>query len=478
MFGLTADGFVKKDLQTIKSEIEIELKSTFGQDIDISESSVFGQIVGLNAKRESNIWDLAEEVYSSQSPGNAEGVSLDRVMALLNVQRLDATATTVQALLSGTAGTIITSGSLAEQQETALQYSLNSNVTLNKSNAIRVLFEITTVLDATLYTIIVDGNTIQYTSGVGATAEDIINGLEAQFSLSDYTFTDNLDGTAYILRNDYVTEWAFTEDANMTVNEVSRNGQFTCTTAGENSLPAQTLNIIVTPISGWDSINNISAGATGTDEETDVELRQRGRSAQRSLGRGTEEAIKGRLQIIPNVSSVLVISNRENTTDVDGRPAKSYEAVVLGGTDQDIADELWLSQPAGIESYGNTTVVVTDSELNSQTIKFSRPENIYVWIEIDLTLYDEEVFPTNGTDQVKDNIVVFGESEYDIGIDVLRQRLYQPVFETSGIASATIKLGTSANPSTPPASYTEVDIAISSREIASIDKTRMIVGIV
>lgn len=478
MYGLLNEGFVKKDLQTIKSEIEESLKSLFGQNIDVSESSVFGQIVGLNAIRETNIWDLAEDVYNSQSPDGAEGINLDRVNALLNIQRLSAVATTAQGILTGVSGTVITLGSLVTQEDTDLDYELLGAVTLDKSSCIGISFGVVTVLDSTDYTITVAGTIFTYTSGSSTTKEDIINGLEALFNLTGYTFLDNLDGTANIYIEDYTTEFSFSHDATMQTLTVSRNGQFACLETGENALPAQTLNIINTPISGWSTVNNLLAGTTGTEQETDQEFRGRRRSAQRAVGRGTDEAIKGRLLTVSNVTSVLVISNRESTIDADSRPGKSFEAIVLGGADLDVADEIWLSQPAGIESYGNTTMTVKDSQDVDQIVKFSRPENVYIWIEVDLTLYSEEVFPTNGTDNVKDSIVDFADDEYDIGIDVLRQRLYTPIFETSGISSAVIRLGTSTSPGTPPGSYTEVDVAINSREIASIDKARMTIGVV
>lgn len=476
MFGLTAEGFVKKDLQTIKTEIEQNLKTIFGQDIDVSDSSVFGQMVGLNAIRESNLWELAEEVYNSQNPDNADNTSLDRVVALVGVTRTPAIATSVMAGLTGEEGITVTTGSLAEQMSTSLQYSLLADVTLSKSSCIGVLFEIDNVIDSTIYTIDVNGTLYTFDSGIGATAESIIIGLGTAFNLADHSFIDNLDGSAQILVDDSTTEFSFLEDSNMVTVSSTRNGQFSGVVTGANSLPAQTLNIIATPISGWLSVNNILTGTTGSDQETDQELRIRTRTAQRALGRGTDEAIKGRMLVLEDVTNAIVVSNRTLAT-VDSRPPKSFEAVVVGGTDEDVANELWLSQPAGIESYGNTTVIVKDSEDNNQTINFSRPESIIVWIEISLTLYSEELFPVDGLSAIKDSIISFGETEYDISVDVLRERLYQPIFQTPGISSAVIKLGTSANPATPPASYNEVNIPISEREIASIDKTRMIVGI-
>ena len=480
-FGLTNQGFVKKDAQTIKSEIEGEFKAVFGTDIDVSESSNFGQIIGLLTKKVSNQWDLAQSVYASQSPDTAVSTQLDRVVALVGVERLEAVSTSANGTMTGDQGTVISTGSLAEKEETGDQFELLEDVTLDKAACVGVDFSVANVLDSTLYTITVDTIDYTYTSGAsGTTAEDIIAGLKIDFDAggTDITYTDNLDGTATLTADDSVTNFSFNEDVNLQTDKVSSNGSYSAVVAGEISLPAGTLNIIVTPISGWDSITNLIAGDTGREEETDEELRTRRLISLRAIGAGTDEAIAGRISEVENVTSSKVTSNRTGTTDADGRPAKSFEAVVEGGADQDIGDVIWDSQPAGIESFGNTTVIVKDSQDNDQTIKFSRPESIFVWYEIDLTLYDEETFPTNGTEAVKDAIIDFGEEEYQVDVDVIRERVYQPIFSVEGIRSAVIKLATSATEVGPPGTYQEVDIEIGAREIASIAKDRMIVGIV
>ena len=75
-FGLTSSGFNPKRLIDIKTEIENELKATFGNSINLLPSSVLGQLVGIMSDREKELWELAEAVYNSQYPATAEGVTL------------------------------------------------------------------------------------------------------------------------------------------------------------------------------------------------------------------------------------------------------------------------------------------------------------------------------------------------------------------------------------------------------------------
>src|SRR5260221_13941560 len=82
--------------------------------------------------------------------------------------------------------------------------------------------------------------------------------------------------------------------------------------------------------------------------------------------------------ILMNIFNVLLINSA--VTDVSaqsaqikgGRPPKSFEAVVQGGSDDDIANQIWLTKPAGIETFGNVNngngVPITDSQGGKQII--------------------------------------------------------------------------------------------------------------
>ena len=68
-------------------------------------------------------------------------------------------------------------------------------------------FTIDTVADGTAYSITIDGTLVSVTSGTGATAEEIVNLLEAEFTTATApgTFVDNEDGTFTVTPADPVT---------------------------------------------------------------------------------------------------------------------------------------------------------------------------------------------------------------------------------------------------------------------------------
>lgn len=69
-------------------------------------------------------------------------------------------------------------------------------------------------------------------------------------------------------------------------------------------------------------------------------------------------------------------------TFVFGRPGHSFEIVVNGGDDTLIAQTILASKPAGIQSYGSTTILVYDDAGNPYNIKFSRPTPVPIYVSI------------------------------------------------------------------------------------------------
>lgn len=144
-YGLTAAGFVLKPQSVIVSEIQTELQGTFGQNINLSPESNFGQIVGILSEREALIWQLALAVYASQYPAGAEGTSVDNILALNNLRRLAAQPTRTAAasiiqsngitlyplVLFGVPGTLIPAGSIVQTNASPpLQFTLDAAVSI------------------------------------------------------------------------------------------------------------------------------------------------------------------------------------------------------------------------------------------------------------------------------------------------------------------------------------------------------------
>jgi uncharacterized phage protein gp47/JayE len=238
-----------------------------------------------------------------------------------------------------------------------------------------------------------------------------------------------------------------------------------------------TLTEIETPVPGWESITNDVDGETGRAVESDAELRIRRIQSLAVTGAGTVESIRARLlQQVSDVTAVSIIENRTDDVDGDGRPPHSFEAVVQGGIDQDIADLIWQVKPAGIETTGNISMTVADSQGVSQPIAFTRPVQRFIWVQVVLTPNGIGDFPADAEQVATDAIVEKGET-LSVGDDVLYQSFFGPLYRNvPGLESATIQVGVSEDAETEP-SYAAENISIAANEIALFLADRVTVTI-
>lgn len=121
-YGLTATGFLPKTYAVIKAELEDAFRAVFGQSIDVSAQSVFGQLIAIFAEREAEVWDACQEVYSAFNPDEATGAALDSVAALTGTIRERAAYSTVTLTLTGTPGATVPAGSEVSVAVTGVKF--------------------------------------------------------------------------------------------------------------------------------------------------------------------------------------------------------------------------------------------------------------------------------------------------------------------------------------------------------------------
>jgi uncharacterized phage protein gp47/JayE len=122
-FGITDAGFVLKTRDDIQEELNLEAQKpeNFGPDIDLSEFGEVGQFVQLMSQASADIWENLEDTYYSNFIDTAEGVSLDRVLALGGLSRATAKKALVSVNISGVNGTTIPVGTLVQTPQ-AIQF--------------------------------------------------------------------------------------------------------------------------------------------------------------------------------------------------------------------------------------------------------------------------------------------------------------------------------------------------------------------
>jgi len=474
-------GFNLAKYENIKADKEISYKEKFGQDFDVSDESVSGMLIAIDAKVETDLNELAQEIWSNFDPNQAQGLNLDFLCSLSGITRLKALPTIVSCSVRGDEGTILDSGRLVSQQGGEIFFENKTQKTISKNNAVEIYFSINSVQNNTAYTITInETNIFTYTSDVDATENEILTGLKnaidsGGLQISTEIMSSQLHCISYngLIENKYEAT-----TANITIDLIGSYVQFSSIQTGPFSIPAQTLIEIQTPVSGWDSVINYLQGEQGRNVETDDELRIRRESSLQIAKCTTENGIASAIkQNVENVSDAFIISNRTNITDVEGRPPKSFETIVVGGDDNEIAQELWESQPAGIESYGNITVLVADSQGVNQTIKFSRPVAKYIWL--DITIDTDTTFPTGGIEFIKNKILSFALTEFTIGKDILRLKLLEPIFDIQGVIDVmALKIAYTSSPAPPlPEDYVELNISILATEYSVFSNSQILITV-
>ena len=240
--------------------------------------------------------------------------------------------------------------------------------------------------------------------------------------------------------------------------------QATALEFGPITMLAGTITEIDSPVTGWGTVDNISDAIEGTNEESDPDLRAR---RQRSVARDAQAIIDGiqsAVENIDNVTQALVLENDTDAVDANGLPAHSFQVVVSGGADIDVADIIWLKKPAGIQAFGDITEQIIDSQGVSHDISFSRPTAVTIYVEVTLTTFAE--YPANGDDLIKQAIVDYANGDlvdnrsFGLADYVIYTRIYTPINSVAGHEIDDLQISISS-----PASGT-ANIAIAVDEIA------------
>ena len=247
---------------------------------------------------------------------------------------------------------------------------------------------------------------------------------------------------------------------------------FTATETGPLAANAGTLSVIDTPVAGWNSVTNVADAVEGANIEDDVDLRIRREELLRATGGSTLDAIRSDLLSVEGIDKVVMFENVTDTTDGDGLPPKSFESVIFEAgaavSDAVVAQRIWDSKPAGIRAFGSVVGVAVDSTNRNQNQSFSRVSVRDVWLEIDIDVDDD--YPVTGDADVGVSVAAFGDTNYNIGDDVISSKLNVPICGVAGIVDITgIRLGFAAAP------VGTANLVISPRELADLDTARILV---
>lgn len=483
MAGLTDQGLEIKRLSDVLEDNRQRAREIFsdlvapGDEVDVSDNSAIGRIIGVVAPAEADLWEAIQQIYNSFNPNTATGVALDNIVALSGIVRLQALPTSAQVVLSGDINTQVPSTTKVQSTQTRAVFSVKTLTLLEPNRASGVGVNVVTVVDNTDYTVSYGPSEFEYinltiNSGVGATESSILNALKTEIDTSAGTIfnTELVGNLLYLRKKDPFQVDKFATSVNLTIVKCLNLANVQSDTIGPLGEPANSLTSVLVPVAGLDSVYNPLAATTGRYLETDEELRERFRNSKFVRAANIIEALLDALRNVEGVTDVIVYENDTNSTNILGIPAHSFMPIVLGGQTTVVADAIWQNKPTGILSFGNTTVQVADSQGIFHAISFQRPIEVPIYITLSIT--DTGGLAGDAAIKIKQAILDYVESAYFIGDDVIYSRFYTPVNSVPGHMVNSLTIGTSPSPAGMS------NIVIDFDEVATFNIDNIIVNVV
>lgn len=473
-YGVTDTGFVQKRLDVVIREIHQDLTEGFGVDTSINPQSFLNVLVTGFSDKIAELWEVAAETYYSEYPSSATNLSLDNAVAFGGIKRVMDQKTYYSVLCTGDDGTFVQQGTIIQSTtKPPVMFAASQGKEISRSNFNRVAVKILSVQQQAAYTIGINGNIYNFSSGPNPTVEYILKGLKE--SITDPGYTVRVDGEKLIIEDRSLQKSnSLLLSENITTDSVSTLISFGSDGYGKYNLPEGSITSIVTNTEGLKSCVNLVAPVYGRLQETDVELRQSyiKRIAARST-RMVDSITSAIIDGVQGVVSAKGYENDSNEVDEDGRPPHSVEIIVDGGSETAIAQVILEKKAGGIQTVGAVKVDVPDLYGKTIPIKFNRPQYVYAWLKVTLTVNPYQAMPPNYADLTKLSIVEQGGS-IEAGTSVFTQTFLNDIYKrVSGIAFVEIKVFSTIDPGETPTSYDDENIIVSARQRAVIEEKRI-----
>lgn len=241
------------------------------------------------------------------------------------------------------------------------------------------------------------------------------------------------------------------------------------------------LDMIVSNVLGWETVNNTAAGILGANTQSDQQARAYRNNTLAFQGVALAEAITSALYNVAGVTSLTFQENIAATTQtINGisMVAHSIWACVNGGSDLDVAAALLENKSSGAAWNGGTTVnLVEPSSGQTYAVKFDRPTEVPISVRVTtngdssavkqaILDYAAGLIEITGTNGVQSNVQGFV-----VGSDVSPFELGGAIMsENPGIFLNKVEVSYSSS-----ISYTTNTLAIAINEIATTSASQITV---
>lgn len=463
---ITANGFEAKKFQDVLVEINTELRNKLAPDITTSPETVLGMLQNIVAEIIADQEELAQGVADAFNVDKAEGKFLADLLGLVYMQRQEAAPSTGTATFSGVEGAVVPAGTIVRDQSNN-SFSLDTPAIVSQESCNYIEVEQTSGFQI--------GDTISITiDNVVYSATQTSGDIENEAILTLFNVISNgADDVEVAFTDEFSLGISVAEGVdtisvdvgqNLSIIEVRSKVPVTATVPGPIRVPQGTVTTVDGDIAGIIGVTNEAPFIVGRLVETDEEFRARHQENPSSTGKGTLPAIKANLQNVAGVTSVSVVQNTSAEDDpATGLPASSFECIVVGGSDSEIANTIFNNKPISIRTFGNRQSIIT-FDGQDFAVRFSRPAPLELYFDIYYTAYDEEVLPANTAVAIREALVEY-VSTLDPGVDFIPKRSYGTIYsKVPGIQDLTVNVAAfdsySDYESSTPVDFSEDSIPI------------------
>lgn len=469
-YGLTPKGPNPKRLDVILEEMHAQMTERLGVNTRQNPQSLLNHLLTDVADRIAELWEYGTDVYYSQYPSSAEGVSLDNVAQLGGSTREMPAKSYYRILCTGIDGTVVPAGTLIASDTnpaTNLTISADAEITraaFNKATVILASPEATAALGVAL-----NGALYTITPDPTKSSSENLEALGA--AITDEDFKVSVQDDALVIEAlDEISSNVMVLSEDLTTRTVSSIITFATVDDGDILIPNGVITKVVKSVAGLTSVVNVGAYIAGQLAETDVEFRKSYVDKIYNRSSSMLESIKS--AILENVQGVLSVAPYENdTNEVDemGRWPHSVEVVVDGGDATEIAQQILNTRAGGISTFGSVETVLHGVYGEEIVVRFNRPTYVKVWFKVGVTLSRSTNPPINYVELIKEQILEKMDA-LGSGESVIPQHFNLSV---SGIDYIDVWMFATADDGEMPSEYTQRSVSITARERAVTDENRI-----
>lgn len=475
-YGLTPQGPNIKRLDVILDEMHDALTEKLGVNTRQNPQSLLNHLLTNVADRIAELWEYGVDVYYSQYPSTAEGISLDNAAQYGGSTRETPAPSYYRILCTGLDGTVIPAGTLiASDTNPVTQLTLSDARMITRSSFNTATLKVAASAILSPLTVILNGTPYSFTPKDKEGFVEALRGLQETIVDDSFTVTLNEEaGLLQIRANDDTSSNTMVLSENLTTETVGSIITFATVESGDILLPNGIVTKIVKSAAGLQAVTNVGTYIAGRLSETDIDFRQS--YADKIFSRSTRMLESIRSAILSNVQGVTSVAPYENDSNVIddmGRWPHSVEVVVDGGDSTEIAQQILNTKAGGINTFGSVEVVIPGVYGEDITVRFNRPTYVKVWFRIGVTVSRKAVLPINYASLIKE-VILESMDELDTGQNVMPQRYMasQIYSRVPGLEYVDIALAVTEGDD-PPSDYPLRNVHVIARERAVTEEGRI-----